>query len=49
MTQNSIPPATEAPPPAAPVRRRTILGKIALVLALVPWAYVGLVVLLQPG
>ncbi|MBE3069212.1 MAG: hypothetical protein IMZ66_03145 [Planctomycetes bacterium] len=49
MTQNSLPPASGIPPAAAPARQRTILGKIALALALVPWAYLGLVLLLQPG
>lgn len=38
MTQNTLPPVGETPPPAAPVRRRAILGKIALVLIFVPWA-----------
>ena len=49
MTQNSIPPASEAPPAAAPARRRAVLGKIALVLALAPWAWAGLVLLIRPG
>jgi len=38
MTQNSIPPASEAPPAAAPARRRAVFGKIALILTFAPWA-----------
>ena len=38
MTQNSIPPASEAPPVAAPARRRAVLGKVALILTFAPWA-----------
>ncbi len=36
MTQNSTPPASEAPPAVAPARGRAVLGKIALILTFVP-------------
>jgi len=50
MTQGDVGPVVEPQgAPAAPLRRRSILGKIGLAVSAAAWAVVGAILLLRPG